>query len=121
MKRDIDLVRGILLEMESDEHGFFARLPAIAGRGEAEIGYHVHLMSQAGLITAADATSLGCAGPNAIPLSITWAGHEFIDAARNDAIWNKTKSKAISSGLSFTFELLKELLVAAAKGPLGLS
>ncbi len=120
MKRDIDLVRDILIAMEANAHGFFAQMPAIAGRSDEEIGYHAHLMSQAGLITAADATSLDGASPSAIPLSITWAGHDFIDAARDDTIWNKSRSGVLSSRLSFTFDLLKEVLVSAAKGPLGL-
>jgi hypothetical protein len=77
-------------------------------------------MWQAGLVEAANATTNSSGGPAAIIMSVTWAGHDFIDAARDDTIWNKTKNKVLSSGAAFTFDLLKEVLVLAAKGPLGL-
>ncbi len=121
MKRDMTLVREILLCATAQESAGINTNPDVPGYTEDQIAHHVHLMWQAGLVEAVDITTNGGAGPSAMLMSVTWAGHDFIDAARDDTIWNKTKSKVLSSGLSFTFDLLKEVLVAAAKGPLGLS
>lgn len=120
MKRDINLVREILLWATAQEIAGIYRNPSLPEYAEDQIAHHVHLMWQAGLVDATDTTSNSSAGPSAILISVTWAGHDFIDAARDNTIWNKTKSKVLSSGAAFTFDLLKDFLVLAAKGPLGL-
>jgi len=51
---------------------------------------------------------------------LTWAGHDFLDAARNDTVWNSAKEKLISVGGSASLEILKALLVQTAKQLLGL-
>ena len=121
MKRDMNIVREILLWATEQENAGIYSNPSLPEYTKDQIAHHVHLMWQAGLVEAVDITTNGSAGPSAMLMSVTWAGHDFIDAARDNTIWNKTKSSVLSSGLSFTFDLLKEVLVSAAKGPLGLS
>lgn len=121
MKRDMNLVREILLWATAQEDAGIYANPSLTDYTEDQIAHHVHLMWQAGLVDAVDTTTLDGAGPSATLMSVTWAGHDFIDAARDNTIWNKTKSKVLSSGVAFTFDLLKEVLVSAAKGPLGIS
>lgn len=120
MKRDMNLVREILLWATAQESAGIYTNPVLPEYAEDQIAHHVHLMSQAGLVDAVDITTNSSAGPSSLLLSVTWAGHDFIDAARDDTAWNKAKSKVLSSGASFTFDLLKDVLVLAAKGPLGL-
>jgi hypothetical protein len=45
-----------------------------------------------------DVTSVGFDGPHAIPLSLTWEGHDFIAAARGDTTLGHAKEKAKSVG-----------------------
>ena len=120
MKRDMNLVREILLWATAQENAGIYTNPVLPEYTEDQISHHVHLMSQAGLVDAVDITTNSSAGPSALLMSVPWAGHDFIDAARDNTVWNKAKSKVLSSGASFTFDLLKEVLVLAAKGPLGL-
>ena len=47
MKRDMDLVRKILLECEQQESGFPPEKLEIEGYSDAQLGYHVHLMGEA--------------------------------------------------------------------------
>ena len=120
MKRDMNLVREILLwATDQDASGVNAN-PTIVGYSADQVSHHVHLMSQAGLVEAAVTTALSDPGPTALLLSVTWAGHDFVDAARDNTIWNKAKRKVLSSGSSFTFDLLKDVLVLLAKGALEL-
>lgn len=49
---------------------------------------------------------------------ITWKGHEFIDAARNDTIWKKTTNYVKTKGEGITVEILKQLLIQFAKNML---
>src|SRR3989304_4745015 len=77
MKRDMDLVREILLKMEElpmkgDCHNIH-----IDGRSEEEIIYHVRIMHEAGLIEAIDFTATD--GVDWRPKRLTYAGHEFLD------------------------------------------
>jgi len=120
MKRDMNLVREILLWATAQESSGVDANPVLPNYTEDQIAHHVHLMWQAGLVDAIDIGTMGDSGPLAMLSSVTWAGHDFIDAARDDAVWNKAKTKVLASGVAFTFDLLKEVLVLAAKGPLGL-
>jgi len=94
MKRDFDLVRKILIDMEGCESGYVGNLE-IEGYTEDQILHHVYLMGQANLLEIADITSIGSESPQALPLSITWSGHDFLDAMRDDTIWNKAKEKVL--------------------------
>ncbi len=43
------------------------------------------------------------------PRSLTWGGHDFLDAIRNDDVWSKTKSTVQEKVGSATFEVVKAL------------
>mgnify|MGYP000892647161 CR=1 FL=1 len=120
MKRDLNLVREILLWATAQDGGYVSGNPSLPDYTDDQIAYHVHLMWQAGLVDAADATHLQSPGPSAILLSVTWAGHDFIDAAKDASLWEKAKTRIVASGGSFTFDLLKEVLSSLAKAQLGL-
>jgi|GEM_PF-7061885 len=47
MKRDIDLVREILLALEEHDHGYAPKDLEIRGYSKEQIGYHVWLMGRA--------------------------------------------------------------------------
>ena len=49
MKRDMDLVRFILMAVEEQEHGF-ARDVRFDGYTEEQIGYHAYIMIEGGLV-----------------------------------------------------------------------
>jgi hypothetical protein len=91
MKRDMDLVRGILLAIEENESGFAPRQITIDGYSSEQIGYHVHIMIQGGLLKGAEVTHMHSASPESIASTMTWAGHDFIESARNAERWKQTK------------------------------
>lgn len=39
-----------------------------------------------------------------------WAGCEFVDAIRDDTLWQKAKVNVLRPGMSFTFDVLKDWL-----------
>lgn len=122
MKRDLELVREILQWMEAQEEGRNVNTWDfdIPERTEREIGYHAYLMHQAGLIIAYDGTSLENDAPNWIPSMITWAGHEFLAASRDNGLWEKAKKNVIGPAAGVSFTLLLEWLKAEAKQRLGI-
>ena len=110
MKRDVDLIRAILFEVEKfpEPDGF---IPIeFEDHIQIEVSYHVKLLYQAGLIEAYDLSGAGSnfewqAG------SLTWEGHEFLDAARDDTRWNSTKNMIAEKVGSLPFEVLKQVLL----------
>jgi hypothetical protein len=120
MQRDIDLIRQLLFRMEDHPGAFAPRDYAVEGYTADQIGYHVWLLGQAGLMKVADVTSQGSDGPQAIPLNLTWEGHEFIAAARSDTTWAHAKEKAKSVGGALSFAVFKQLLESLSKIHLGI-
>lgn len=117
MKRDMDLVRQILRAMEA--RAWMERQPLVLdGRTEEEMAYHVKLLAEANLVEAVDASTR--AGLNWIPIALTWDGHEFLDAAREDTRWNIAKRTVTEKAGAVTFEVLKQVLVSLAKKAVGL-
>ena len=120
MQRDMELIRAILLQLAEHDHGFAPPEFELAGYSEEQIGFHVHLMGQAGLLQTVDATTHSDPSPRAMPLAITWQGYEFLDAARSDSLWKKAGSQIAKAGVSVSFEILKQVLMGLAKEQLKL-
>jgi hypothetical protein len=100
--------------MEADEHGLLRRNLTIDGYSDEDVAAHAYLMDQAGLIVAVETTHMRSSSRTAIPRSITWYGYEFLEAARNQSIWEKAKAKARHAGVPFLFDILKQLAVEMA-------
>lgn len=111
MKRDMDLVRNILLAMEAEPSGNFVGRLQLEGYTSDQIGFHVIIMMQAGLIEGIDVTTHNSFGPEARPTQITWAGYDFLDACRDEDRWTKAKEIFNRAG-GVTFDVAKEVLTS---------
>jgi hypothetical protein len=112
MKRDPELVRALLLKLETYPLPFGAVVYfemgddelAIDGYEPDQIGYHARLLADAGFIDE----------PNSRPMNgfafrgLTWAGHDFVDSVRDPEIWEKTK-KGADIVRSWSIDTLKEI------------
>ena len=118
MKRDVDLIRTILLELEQKEspQGWFK--PEIKGFSSEVVSYHIKLLYEAGFIEAKDLSTKD--GFNWVAISITYKGHDFLDEARNDSVWRKAKETVGKKLSSISMEVLKTLLTNLTKQQLGL-
>lgn len=121
MKRDLNLARAILQKIESCEDPWgLQEKPEISGYNSNEIAYHIKLLNEAGLIQGQDVSSLGPEGFDWVPGNLTWDGHEFLDAANDESIWDKAKESVLKPTASFTFDLLLQWLKLKAKEKIGL-
>ena len=110
MKRNMDLLRLLLLQLEElDEDGqsiyhYTTDEITIDGFTWDQVVYHYDLAVEAGLVDQ------GASGVmNGILFRrLTWSGHDFVDAVRDNEIWKKTSQGATAAG-GFSVELLKDL------------
>lgn len=128
MKRDMDLVRKILLFAEnSDSHNIFMPM-LIEGYTEEQIKYHLKLLSDAEFITPeyAETKRFDWGGGSTSemvdddPRRLTWKAHEFLDNARDETRWNEAKKIAGQKGGSMAFDVIKGVLVQLALQAVGL-
>jgi DNA-binding transcriptional ArsR family regulator len=112
MKRDMDLVRCILLEIEKEsyiEHSFDLD---IRDYPKEVVDYHLVILNEAGLIKVLDMS--GEEGVYLRPIRLTWQGHEFLETVRNDTQWGEVK-KVMSKTGGIAFEVAKLVGIELAK------
>jgi DNA-binding transcriptional ArsR family regulator len=114
MKRDMDLARKILLQIEAAPEARGGINPNITGYSEEEVSYHVMLLAKAGLVDAVDFSSKD-GGSAWKAIGLTWAGHDFIEAAKDDARWTRAKDIVTMKGGGIAFDILKQVLMDLMK------
>jgi len=112
MKRDMELVRDLLLAIERDPKfdGTKWLSPTkpedfgITNHSMQEVSYDLAMLIEEGFIK-------GKTGMDVVVINkLTWKGHEFLDDTRDPDIWDKTKERArglTSVGIAFMWELAK--------------
>lgn len=104
MKRDLDLVRQVLLQIEALPAG----PPAQYRTSEIDdpvLLAHFELVIAAGLVNGKIARSQGARGDVISISGLTWEGHEWLEMVRSQALWNEIKSSLLDNGGALTFEL----------------
>ena len=108
MRRNMELVRELLLRVEANE-GF----GALASKySQEEIVGHVEILLDAKLLEGKVHHDLSGGPGSAYIQRLTWAGHEFLDNARNDTVWNKVTATIKNAATTASFEVLVEMLKA---------
>jgi hypothetical protein len=105
MKRDMELIRKILIAIEDhpNPQGF---VPLhFDGYSDNDVSYQIKLLADHGLIEASNCSSMRDFCWRAKRLS--WDGHDFIEAIRDDTRWNKAKNWVVEAGKTVTIETLK--------------
>jgi predicted MarR family transcription regulator len=120
VKRDMDLVREILLAIESDRRldgTQFLRF-ALPDQDTHEVGYTVDRLIHAGLVEGS--RDRRAHGQAPMVSALTWEGHEFLDNIRDPGVWAETKEKA-KPLLSVSLAVLAEIAKAEIRKRLGLA
>jgi hypothetical protein len=117
MKREMDLIRNLMLALEDLPVGPRDIVSVEACNGGLlvadvsevpvgsytfdEIEYHLSLIERAGFI---EPTEYGAVF-GVMFKGLSWSGHDFLDSVRSPDVWDKTKS-AVSTAGGFTVDLL---------------
>lgn len=109
MKRDWDVIRRVLTEIEA--------LPSVDSQVDSHklegidadlAAYNMGLLLKAGMIEGGGRPDgLVGADPWIFANQLTWSGHELLDSIRAESLWERIKSTAASKGLDLTFEVVK--------------
>lgn len=114
MKRDMDLVRSILLEVEAAQRPLRIAELQSDGHSLPEVVYHVEIMRERGLIDASILRGKGGVLLRAEVSGLTWDGQDYLDATRDERVWDKARDAIARTVGSCTFETMKAVCVKAA-------
>ena len=119
MKRDMDLIRQLMLKIEALPAG----PPAQYRVGEVEdpvLLAHLEMLIGARLVLGKISQSHGSRGDVMSISGLTWEGHEWIETVRSQSVWNQTKTTLLENGGALTYELTKAVATQILRTRLGL-
>lgn len=111
MKRDWDVIREVLVEVEALSE--LERSSFGYGLGDERVGddpaksEHALLLWKAGFIEAIDGGTM--AAPAILSPHLTWQGHDLLDTLRSEAVWERIKTTAREKGIELTFDAVKAI------------
>ena len=107
MKRDMEILRSILLNVEDDKYPYGGYV-TLDGVSNQVCAHHAALLFDAGLaegrLVKTDAHGVVAASID----RLTSAGHDFCDGIRQDTIWSKAKKDILKPGASYGLSILVE-------------
>jgi hypothetical protein len=113
MKRNMDIIRDILLAIEAEPAGKLIRSIRLPDcYSPEEVVGHLRLAYDAGLIDGTinfhhDTIMIAVNG-------LSNSGHDFLDAIRTEEVWVETKEQIKKVGGSASIEILKAVAAAIA-------
>ncbi|WP_281948055.1 DUF2513 domain-containing protein [Vibrio parahaemolyticus] len=116
MKRNMEMVRNILLKIES--HPNQITDIKLAEHPQNEVYYHIRLMIDAGILDgdyAMDMSNASSAPAKIFIKSMTWEGHELLDNLRKDEVWSVIKDNFKNDSIGTVITVAKDLAVHMAK------
>lgn len=124
MKRDMDLIRSLALRLEENDESVNVASEMAAGLDlpgytNRQVDEHLLIMREADLLDGEREMRLH-GTVDWINLRLTWHSHEFLAAARNDAIWKQATGKVSSKVGSVTLDVLTRVLSDLAAKAMGL-
>ena len=110
MRRDMSLVRALLLYLEERSSFGMIEEVEIPSYSRIAIQHHLRLLADGGLITfeAERSTTNPQRIVRVYPFGLTWAGHEFLETIRDPEIWQRTREGAERVG-GFSLDLARAL------------
>ena len=116
MKRDMNLIRLLLLALEDRENTTLGlKCPDNCSKEKFE--YHLDLLWEAEFIAGEHQPT---AHLKYDCLVLTWEGHDFLDSIRSDKVWKQVMEKITELGGKVSLEVIKELAIRECKTRLGL-
>lgn len=122
MQRDPDLLRNIMLAAEKQPAGqklYGSGLRELCGNTH-ELADHVHQLIKSGYLEGVVHFNDADTPPKVVIQRVSSAGHDFLQAMREDTIWRKVKEKIMQPTMSWTIGLAVAYAESIIREKLGL-
>jgi hypothetical protein len=106
VKRDLDLIRDLLLKIEALPAGPTAQY-RVDEIDDPVLLAHLELLIDSGLVRGKISRSHGARGDVIGIAGLTWEGHEWIETVRDQRVWNETKRTCIDQAGALSFDLAR--------------
>jgi hypothetical protein len=120
MKRDLELIRQLMLAIELKGDDFNPENIEINGYDPSQINYHLQLLVEAELAVGKVLNFFNSDRPTITIKKLSWEGCNFLDDARNESVWQKTMEIVKDKGGSVSVGVLIQLLASVSKQLVGL-
>lgn len=120
MKRDLDYIRSVLLEIEeAPAHDPWSFEWAEETPDNAEMHGALLMLSEAGYIRAVD-RALGIGGGGFwLHVNLTWSGYEFLDTIRDEKVVAKAMGEVGKVTKSVSTQVLSQVVAHIVRSALG--
>ena len=109
MKRDLDLIRDILLAIEASGGPMYLPLKVSPPRPPGEVALQVQLLKDAGYIVAEIFPIRKSLDMSGAIIRMTNSGYDYLDPVRDPKVWSQTKSVLEKIGGSAALEVVKDI------------
>ena len=106
MKRDMDLIRLILLKIEEEHKSTAIYNLAIDGYDKETVAYHCKILHEVGFISDYKPFYANNRLCEFRVGGLTWEGCDYLDKVRDNSVWSKTKDAITQKGLPLVFETI---------------
>jgi hypothetical protein len=121
MKRDMNLIRSILLECEESPEAIVSEEIRKKAQNDGVYGYHCYLIVASGLADGTQIKTRLGGGTFSLITKLTPAGHDFLDATRDQGVWEKVQEKLASTVKTATIDIIVDLAKAFARQQFGMA
>lgn len=114
MKRDWDVIRRVLLELQDMSRAEINDLQYYMDNDEDDIETaHVFMLCDAGFLQGIYNETL--AGRFLLSPTLTWQGHELLAQMESKPVWDMVKAKSAEQGVVMSFDVVMLLAKQAIK------
>ena len=118
MKRDPELLRLLLLEVEKRDEPFVTTDVEIGGYDSEQIAHHAALLHDAGFLVGQESSTT--AGFRFFVERLTFSGHDFLETIRCRSIWRRTRDRMDREGVGFVLGVARDLALSLVRQQMGL-
>lgn len=106
MKRNWDLIRTILLQVEKLEPNALLTLDNFPIDQHNEVSYHLEILEEARLLQGKIHKTPGGSPHGFHLIRLTWQGHDFLESIRADTVWQEIQSLHNSKEIGMNVETI---------------
>jgi hypothetical protein len=119
MKRDFDLIRKILLNVEENHDGGIEIIETFEDYDNLTLMFHYELLIDIGLLKGS-VLRVNTGEGHCICKGLTWFGYDYLAKIKDETVWKKTKKTIREQGVEFTIEIISRIATKLIEDRMGI-